>query len=81
MPLLEEVTEGADESAGDAESLKAAHRRKRSKGSNKKKKKTEVRFALVFENTSAGTCREIDPNSYLVPGITWFVAPGTWYLV
>lgn len=45
MPLLEEVREGADDSAGDAESLKAAHRRKRSKGANakgKKKKKTEV---------------------------------------
>lgn len=50
MPLLEEVHEGADDSAGDAESLKAAHRRKRSKGANakgKKKKKTEVKYYMI----------------------------------
>lgn len=39
MPLLEEVDEGAEgPSLGDAESLKANHRRKRASKARKKKK-------------------------------------------
>lgn len=64
MALLEEVVEGADESAGDAESLKAAHRRKRSKGANKKKKKTEVSFIIVVEKTHQLRDRDLRRNSY-----------------
>lgn len=74
MPLLEEVEEGAEESSpGDAETLKANHRRKRASKA-RKKKRDDVRIIIIIMH---GLCRKTVPYTPVECSLR---AVGSWCL-